>query len=1400
MLNRSWTIALAPLLLLGAWVPAASAQEEPPNVYLDVSIDARNRLRQVESFLRQQQWPEAVDALHGLVEGFPNKVVPAGKDSPGLYVNLRTYCHARICALSPEALAIYRQRVDGQAAALLRRAEESNDPALFERIADEFFASTGADRAIDRLGDRALVLGRFSEAEHWWSRLLPVELGDPVDELPMTQPRYPDPKVDVARVAAKRVLALLLMGDARRARQETEKLAAKHPDAKGKLAGSVGRYVETLRTLAGDAERFGPPPEDENWRTFAGNSRRNKVAPRPFHVGDVEWNWTIKEELPPGAQPPIRDADDRFPADESLPLHPVILGNTVFLATERSLRSFDLKTGKEERWEDFQPEVPIHRAIESGQRAVTLTVADDRLYVRTGGGIENQRFHQFRGQPIVPTSRLCCYHLPTRRLLWETNAASLGDDGNVVFEGSPVVERDSVYIAITRVDAMSQASAACLDAATGKLRWRALVCESTIETDEAPLSLRNLLTLADGVLYYSTNLGAVAAITAAEGRVQWVATYPRGKRTGPRYFPSLSPDLNPCVYDQGRLFVAAADTPNIQCFDAASGRKLWEAHPPVTHVLGVAKGNLIVTGNRVWGIDVATGKVRWYWPENPVRGYGRGVLAGDFVYWPTKTEIHVLDQRTGRKAQPSVELYNRLRLKAGNLVLGGDHLILAQSNRVLALVPHSRLMKRLQQELTAKPNSAELHLRLADAASAAGEFELAENHFRQAIEHGHDREVFKGAPLRQAARARLAACQMAQAESLAKEQRFEDADKKLAESSARLDVKDRFPLLERRVRLWIEAGKPERAAALMQSVLDDPVLRGELVTTAAGQRTLAGGWSSRELDRLVAAHGRGIYEAIEAKARAASAKADGPDARIAVAERYPQSRIRASLFVDAGREFESTGRFRDARAAFRAVLRSRENEGTLAPQKEIVDAFLGLARVYERQRLWDARDIVLRQLDAAYGETLVPGQSDETVRQRVARELGRRAGDAAYATFEWGAVRKAWEKSAAGRTFLLPASAGDARHILGVEGSTVKLFTPATPRPAWETSAAEPPVWAAVASAGIVLATRHRLLGLEEDGGSSLWDVKLASEPELGGPPEEDPAVDARRFALVGELVIALCRDGRLTAFDADLGRPLWDADAGKDVRPWLAVVGPCAVVAAPGRLLGFDAATGRRSFELSARLLDRDPVLVRAGKNLVVVTGADTLTAIDPADGKVRWEHRAIWPSHQPPNLFSDGEQLVALIDGYQLLRLDLATGKPVWKQAMGARPLPNPETAGVVAGERFVDVYGGWLEGRSMGDGTIVWRRPLPDPEAETALFTKGGAVLALARKGRAAELSIWTPEDGSRRQVLRFDRAGANPVLDVAGPLLAIKGEERCWLLRAEPAAIQDRMTLVPTRSNP
>ena len=249
------------------------------------------------------------------------------------------------------------------------------------------------------------------------------------------------------------------------------------------------------------------------------------------------------------------------------------------------------------------------------------------------------------------------------------------------------------------------------------MRWRQRICAANFPTAgrEAEFS-HTMLTLVEGTLYVNTNLGAIAALRARDGLVRWVHRYPRVELVDLASVPEhFYRDLNPCVFYRGLVIAAPRDSQQIVALDAGSGQLVWRsillgAHP--LHLLGVGNGNLVATGRSVWWFNASTGRAEFVWPHpdnrDSERGYGRGLLAGNNVYWPTREKILVFDQRIGRMAGRRMLIKNDefdlsvppIQAAGGNLVVGNDTLLIAGADAVYAF--HVKSKPPFQQ---AKPEN-----------------------------------------------------------------------------------------------------------------------------------------------------------------------------------------------------------------------------------------------------------------------------------------------------------------------------------------------------------------------------------------------------------------------------------------------------------------------------------------------------------------------------------------------------------------------------------------------------------------------------------------------------------------------------------------------------------------------
>ncbi len=207
----------------------------------------------------------------------------------------------------------------------------------------------------------------------------------------------------------------------------------------------------------------------------------------------------------------------------------------------------------------------------------------------------------------------------------------------------------------------------------------------------------NLLTLHRETLYFNTNAGAVAALSARDGRIQWVSLYPRVLRGNLlNREPFADRDLVPCLYDRGTLLVAPSDSPRILALDAANGQVLWQTGSEVddvVHLLGVAGDYLIASGHKLYWIGLKgpeRGRIKIALPDGGEHlGYGRGILAGDSIWWPTREKILLFATRSAR-LKKEIPLAPR-RVTGGNLLVANGQMLVATGTELVALGARGRL-------------------------------------------------------------------------------------------------------------------------------------------------------------------------------------------------------------------------------------------------------------------------------------------------------------------------------------------------------------------------------------------------------------------------------------------------------------------------------------------------------------------------------------------------------------------------------------------------------------------------------------------------------------------------------------------------------------------------------------
>ena len=687
----------------------------PQAVYLaEADGEVTSGIARSKTFLKNQNWSEAIQELRRAVElqddagevfilKYEQQIdIQSTAESRAFrgYVSLQQHVNHLLCSLSEEqrpALEAYRSQVDPLALRWLNEAIAKPDKSRFGAITHNYLASSSGDEAVDALAEIELQTGNYHRAIHYWSKLLAE-----------TASAYPNPSQEQSLTKAKIVLARILANDVDSAiDRDLANFKAKYGEEVGTLGGSSVRLASKLKEIYEQRKQWQKRESTDDWPTFAGAFNR---CPRkePFDIG-VRPVWSCELGKPQYADvtasrkygiPEIRSGEN---ARRACSYFPIVVKDQVVFANDTAIKSVSLGEGKL-LWKrsnaslqsnQFRPSTAWNTRL--GIPRFTLSSNRNTVIARLGSP------NTLTTNPIKSQSSLASLDIDLEGKLGLTIESPEG----LIFDGAPVIAESRIWISMRKAGFTPQVFVACFDANNGRELWRRSICASptlgSSRTDEVTC---NLLTYYQGLVFANTNQGAVAAIDAVSGDTQWIVTYPRRGAARHNMMDRswhLLRDLTPCLPHQGLVIVAPTDCDAVFAVDAFSGELKW--HLPTsdwfdaTQLLGVVNEKLIVTGRRVWWIDIENGRPSEDVAMNPFpssrhadfSGFGRGVIAGNTLYWPVRgdqDELFVINAKDGGFLRQPIPLSN-FGAEAGNLSLAGNFLLIASPSKLFAFRAHS---------------------------------------------------------------------------------------------------------------------------------------------------------------------------------------------------------------------------------------------------------------------------------------------------------------------------------------------------------------------------------------------------------------------------------------------------------------------------------------------------------------------------------------------------------------------------------------------------------------------------------------------------------------------------------------------------------------------------------------
>lgn len=704
---------------LGVLAPVggeASDEDSGTAVEMFENPNLDNYLRRSRSLLERQDYTGAIELLQDVIEGKTVEVVAVrtgddgGPEEPGepgppapdagsgaaplsarnavfsqdgrLYRPVRRLCHELLAEMPAVGVELYRTAYEFAAGELLTEALASGSTAALEQVANRYFITLPAGRAMVELADRLMHAGRYRAAVQVLRDLLEV------------YPQENRARLGIRDVWCefKIVLCLRLAGELDTAREEVSALSAEHAEESLRILGQL----ESVRDLPASA-------------LFARDTVAIASGPAAG-VGAASWLaddggplvplWQYRFEDPE----PYRDPKpsnkgrsglwiDSGPRSTQMPFAnrygpatwvafgderrgDVVEPRALYLEHFR-LRMSDASSGLLLQAADGELAPPKPREnhprvrVAAADHALLRPVEDERRrYVVLGHAGSTTS-----SDAPLKASELVAYDRASWERSWTSTEWLEGEDGlrDVTFLAAPTVFGERLLLPAQRRGAYTLE---CLDRSTGRPLWHTPLHAGGSRFFKAPgvpVAVRG------GVAFIATNAGCLAAVDAFAGDLKWIRRYERvdpvhksrrrrssasqGKQQGFGYrhqftqaaLESFEPsDL---VLHEGCVVFAPCDGDVLMALDSATGEPVWMLdanthHAPygrLTQVIGADAGRLFVASRtHVVCVELEGGLVRWMqklpmWRGSKHSGRGRGAVVGDLVVLPNLRELLVFD-------------------------------------------------------------------------------------------------------------------------------------------------------------------------------------------------------------------------------------------------------------------------------------------------------------------------------------------------------------------------------------------------------------------------------------------------------------------------------------------------------------------------------------------------------------------------------------------------------------------------------------------------------------------------------------------------------------------------------------------------------------------------------------
>lgn len=734
------------------------------HIQVNDSFGARNMLRTADRLMTSGHLTQAIRTFQHIAEKYSANVI---RQTNGTYMSVRKYVWSRLLSMNAVQHGLYDQIYGLQAQQAIQQARQTHSLSHITSVCRRYFATSAAADGLQYVAEREFERGGFARAAAIWRQLL-------------THPALIAQRPLLLHNAA---IAAWLAGQRDQARKLLQQLSTSAPRATGVIAGKMGSLLADARQALQTPSPFHHIVHSGTWATFQGTFQRNAVAIRgtlpaailwtkPLHTfaarhnsgpAFMQYQNTMRQFLPAFGLT-MDPVTGKLSGDVQFSF-PTCRNGILYLNLLDQIKAVDINSGYT-LWK--YPRDPLPPGSTTGSASTLIshldhyscTLANNRVYTIVTRPMANIR--QFNGQIgfIGPygmasgESEIVCLDQRSGQLQWKVACQNLlpGKFGRSIWPTCiPLAGRRAVFLLVMATQpgtGMNELNLVRLRASTGQVQWTRYLC--TIAGPAYGISPFNSVSMipamADRTLYISTGLGADMAVDIDSGQVAWLRLNKMAytAMTGMQYGiarRTLPWQINSPVVAGSRVITmdnGLQDAATLHIYNRRTGAKLLSLSGPSLHhadmLLGVIHGNILLLGNRLWAVNIKTGKPSWF--SATIRTFGqltgRPFLTQHDVYLPLNTGlllVHTADGHTNTLARWPAGISE----PSGNLLVTAHEVIVVNDHLTAGYARWADALAYLNGQIKAHPNRPDTYLTLSEVAFRSGHDKLARNMLTRAV-------------------------------------------------------------------------------------------------------------------------------------------------------------------------------------------------------------------------------------------------------------------------------------------------------------------------------------------------------------------------------------------------------------------------------------------------------------------------------------------------------------------------------------------------------------------------------------------------------------------------------------------------------------------------------------------